>query len=171
MYQHFFDLYFTTATISDWKHLLKCNDLKDIIVDALRHLVAEKKAVVYEFVIMPNHIHIIWHIPEPHQLVKVKATLLSFTGHRFKKYLSTNQPENLDNYLVNLKDRKYQFWERNALSIPIYHNDVFLQKARYIHLNPIAEKWGLATIPENYIYSSAYRITNPKQWDFLTEFG
>jgi len=52
MYHRYFGLYFTTATILEWKHLLKNDALKDNIIDSLRFLVKENRAVVYDFVIM-----------------------------------------------------------------------------------------------------------------------
>jgi putative transposase len=170
MYHRYHELYFTTATILEWKHLLKLDHIKDVIIDSFRYLVKEKKAVIYGFVIMPNHIHIIWHIPAPFVLDDVKAALLSFTAHQFKKILKEKHSQVLERFRVNLKDRIFQFWERNALSIEIYHEDVFYQKLRYIHNNPCVEKWNLADIPENYVYSSAYCQTDATKWDFVTPF-
>jgi len=51
---------FFTATILEWKHLLIEDKYKDIIIESLRFLVKEKRVVVYSFVLMPNHIHIIF---------------------------------------------------------------------------------------------------------------
>jgi len=51
-----------TATILEWKHLLKPDRYKQIILDSLRFLVEQKRVKVYGFVIMINHIHVIWHI-------------------------------------------------------------------------------------------------------------
>jgi putative transposase len=167
MYQRYFDLYFTTATILNWKHLLHSDQMKDVIVDALRHLVQERKAVVYAFVVMPNHIHLIWHIPEPYILDEVKGTLLSFTAHQFKKILKVSNPLELEQYRVDLVDRIYQFWERNALSVAIYHDEVYFQKLQYLHWNPCAERWSLAQMPEAYRYSSAYLVNGNQFWDFV----
>ena len=50
---------FFTATIQKWKHLLKEDKYKNVIVDALRFLVKEEKVTLNSFVIMSNHIHII----------------------------------------------------------------------------------------------------------------
>ena len=50
---------FFTAIILEWKHLLKPDKYKDIIIDSLRFLAKNKRVVVYGFVIMPNHIHLI----------------------------------------------------------------------------------------------------------------
>ena len=52
--------YFFTVAILDWMHLLKTEKFKQIVLDSLRHLVEKEKLIVYGFVIMPNHIHIIW---------------------------------------------------------------------------------------------------------------
>lgn len=51
---------FYTATILEWKKLLMPDQYKDIIVNSLRFAVEEKRAKVYGFVIMPNHLHLLW---------------------------------------------------------------------------------------------------------------
>ncbi len=135
MYQRYHNLYFTTATILQWKYLLQGDAMKDIIVTSLRFLTMKNRAVVYAFVIMPNHLHLIWHIPEEYTLTDVKSALLSYTAHQFKKVLQLQNPQELAHYKVDLTDRAYQFWERNALSIAIYHDEVYWQKVRYVHWN------------------------------------
>jgi hypothetical protein len=55
---------FFTATILEWKHLLKPDKYKDIITESLSFRVKEKQIFVYGFVIMPNHIHIICQVRE-----------------------------------------------------------------------------------------------------------
>ena len=57
-------VYFYTATILKWQNLLKPDKYKDIIISSLKYLVDNKKIEVYAFVIMPNHIHIIWKMLE-----------------------------------------------------------------------------------------------------------
>jgi putative transposase len=52
-------VYFYTATILDWRHLLKEEKFKQIVLNSLIYLVEKEKLIVYGFVIMPNHIHII----------------------------------------------------------------------------------------------------------------
>ena len=51
--QRYNDLYFTTATVKDWKHLLRPDKYKRIITDSLEYLVRERSVYVYAFVIMP----------------------------------------------------------------------------------------------------------------------
>jgi putative transposase len=72
---------------------------------------------------------------------------------------------------VNAKDRKYQIWERNPLSIDIYSRDVLLQKLDYIHNNPLQDKWKLCDKPEDYRFSSAaYYIYDKSEWDFISHY-
>ena len=65
-------LQFFTATNLWWKKLLQPDKYKQIIIDSLKFLVENKRVKVYGFVIMPNHIHIIWRIDENHKLEDVK---------------------------------------------------------------------------------------------------
>jgi putative transposase len=162
------NLYFTTATILEWKHLLKNDFCKLIVIDSLQFLRKEERAYIHAFVIMPNHIHLIWTIPGRNSLQDVKANLLSWTAHQFKKHLKQNHPIVLERFRVDLKDRQYQFWERNAFSFPIYHDKMFYQKMNYIHENPCSEKWNLADLPQNYKFSSAYMGYPSVFWPFVS---
>jgi putative transposase len=59
-YHNINKIYFFTATINNWQPLLACDNNKQLIVDYLNKLNAEGYLTVYAFVIMPNHMHIIW---------------------------------------------------------------------------------------------------------------
>ena len=50
---------FFTATNLEWKKLLLRDIYKDIIIGSMRHLVKNKRVIVYGFVIMPNHIYLL----------------------------------------------------------------------------------------------------------------
>ena len=67
------------------------------------------------------------------------------------------------------KDRKYQFWERNPLSIDLFAKEIFIQKMEYIHYNPVAA--GLCLYPEDHKYSSAKFYKNDTdEFGFLTHW-
>jgi REP element-mobilizing transposase RayT len=146
---------FFTATILEWKSLLADDNYKDIIIKSLKFLKEEGSIVIYAFVIMPNHIHLIWQIQDGYKQDNIQMRFLKFTAQQIKfKLIDTNDPR-LNQFSVNAKDRNYQFWERNSLSIDLWTHDVFMQKMDYIHNNPLQEKWCLAEFPEDYKYSSA----------------
>ncbi len=148
-----YEAYFFTATALEWKMLLKPDKYKDILIDSLAFLVAEKRILIHGFVLMDNHIHLIWHICYPNMLQNVQRDFLKYTAQQIKFDLQKHHPDVLNHFEVNAKDRKYQFWERNPLSVPIWSEKVLLQKLHYIHENPV--RAGIVKQPEDYFYSSA----------------
>jgi REP element-mobilizing transposase RayT len=146
---------FFTATILEWKPLLIEDNYKNIIINSLLFLKKEGSIVVYGFVIMPNHIHLIWQIRDGRTRESVQMRFLKFTAQQIKFKLLDTQDDRLSSFLVNAKDRKYQFWERNSLSIDLWSPTVFTQKLDYIHNNPLQPKWNLVQHPKDYKYSSA----------------
>jgi len=51
---------FFTATNLEWKRLLTPDKYKDIIIGTMGFLVEKKRVIIYGFVIMSNHLHIIF---------------------------------------------------------------------------------------------------------------
>lgn len=162
-------VYFYTATITQWRKLLKPDKYKDIILSSLRYLVAKRKMAVYGFVIMPNHIHLIWELLETNGKELPHASFTKYTSHQIQKDLRINHPKVLELFEVDLDTRKYQFWQRNSLPIHLYSPKVVFQKLEYVHNNPMRGKWYLAERPEQYFYSSAnYYLTGKDDFGFLT---
>ncbi len=160
---------FFTATNLEWKKLLKPEKYKDIVIESLRFLVNSKRIILYGFVIMDNHIHLIWQMQPGINLVDVQRDFLKYTGQQIKKDLQKYHPRVLAHFKVTAKDRQYQFWERNALSVELRTPQVFQQKIDYIHYNPV--KAGLCNLPEGYRYSSgSLYFTNKTEWGFLTHY-
>ena len=148
-----YELSFFTATILEWKHLLVDNGYKDIILSSLKYLTDNNRIQVYAFVIMNNHLHLLWHIVYPNKQEEVQRDFLKYTAQMILKDVRRNNPELLQDYYVGAKDRAYQVWERNPLTIAIYSEEVMKQKLQYIHENPV--RAGLCTHAEDYRYSSA----------------
>ncbi|MGN6532883.1 MAG: transposase [Ginsengibacter sp.] len=143
---------FLTATIFGWNHLLKGDEYKKIIVDSFAWLVKEKRCTINAFVIMPNHIHLIWKISDGIERKNVQGALFSFTAHEFKKLLKKNNTGLLDEHFVNKLDRQYQFWQREPMVKECWTKKFFQQKFNYTHFNPCQSHWNLAEKPEDYKY-------------------
>ena len=159
-----------TATILEWKKLLKPNKYKDIIISSLRFLVNDNRAKIFSFAIMDNHIHQIWQMMPDNDPEAVQRDFLKYIAQRIKKDLMIHHPKVLEHFKVDAKDRQHQFWERNALSIELRRHEVFKQKLDYIHYNPV--KAGLCRMPEDYLYSSAlFYETGKDNWGFLTHYA
>ncbi len=162
---------FFTATILWWKKLLQPDKYKQIIIESMRFLVNDNRVKIYGFVIMPNHIHLVWRINENCLLEEVQRDFLKYTAQQIKFDLQKHHPQVLSYFEVNLKDRKYQFWERNPLSIDLFDRKTVEQKLVYIHNNPLQEKWNLASHPRDYRYSPfRFYETHRNDFDFLTHY-
>ena len=161
---------FFTATINSWKHLLNDDEIKQILVNALDWMHQNNHASTHGFVLMPNHIHLLWSASGKYSPQKNELTLLRFTAHEFKKYLLQNNTNLLQEYLSTQSDREYHFWERRARTIDIANRKIAEQKLDYIHQNPLQEKWKLAEQQEDYFYSSAkFYLRNEGDLFFLTQ--
>ena len=160
---------FFTATILNWHHVLKRDSYKEIIISSMRFLVREERVRIFNFVIMPNHIHLLWKMNATDRRENVQRDFLKFTAQQIINELRKENPEALEKLRVDAKDRKYQVWERNALSVDIYSREVLAQKMEYIHNNPAQERWNLCFEPRDYKYSSIdlYEYGKSK-WDFLS---
>jgi len=102
----------------------------------------------------------------------VQRDFLKFTAQKIKYDLKDNDRDLLRQFEVNAKDRQYQLWERNPLSIDIYSRNVFIEKLNYIHHNPVQGKWNLCRYPEDYKYSTAkFYETGKDNWGFLTHIA
>jgi REP element-mobilizing transposase RayT len=98
---------FFTATNLGWKKLLKPDKYKDIVISSLRFLVNDKRAKIFAFVIMENHIHLIWQMLPDNDPEAVQRDFLKYTAQRIKKDLQRNHPEVLAHFKVEAKDRGY----------------------------------------------------------------
>ena len=158
---------FFTATNLNWKKLLQPDKYKDIIIDSLSFLVKDRRIRLYAFVIMSNHIHLIWQMFPFIEAKAVQRDFLKYTAQFIKRDLLKCHPKVLKYFKVDAKDRVYQFWERNPLSIELRTAKVFQQKLDYIHWNSV--RAGICRYPEEYKYSSAFFYeTGIDNWGFLT---
>ena len=80
------DLYFWTATIHNWIHLLEADEKKKIIIHSLQWLKQNDLAKIEGYVIMPNHLHLIWTVDQKNRKESVQGSLLK-TYSPFAKIL------------------------------------------------------------------------------------
>lgn len=162
----FYNSYFYTETIFNFAHLLADDNIKLIIINSLKYLVKQQLVDIYAFVIMPNHIHLIWNMLKMNGKESPATSFTKFTAHQIKSYLITRNPILLEEYKSEKVDRSYQFWKCDPLAIPLSTENILIQKLDYIHFNPTIEKWGLCQYPEDYKWSSASFYENA-----IDEFG
>ncbi len=160
---------FYTATIKDWKMLLRPEKYKVIIIESLQYLVKAERVIIYGYVIMDNHIHIIWKPTKLYSLKHTQLSFMKFTAQRIKRDLETNHKEVLKYFLVEAKDRTYQFWKRNPLCVDLYSDKIIEQKLKYIHENPV--KANMSITEGGYKFSSAsFYLEKEDCFDFVSDY-
>lgn len=137
---------FITITCLEWKPLLEQDRFKDIVIASMAFLSKAHRVNIYAFVIMPNHLHVIWQIMGEQKREDVQRDFLKYTAQQILKIFRNEKSLLQGELLVQARDRKYQIWERNSLSIPLWPDKVMWQKLEYIHYNPV--KAGICLYPE-----------------------
>jgi REP element-mobilizing transposase RayT len=164
-------LQFITITNLNWLPVLENEHHKAILIEALQPRTLLEQVSIYAFVIMPNHFHAIWHLHDGINKSAFQRDLLKFTASRILKHMLKNKNPLIEQLRVNAADREYQVWERNSLSIDIHSRSLFQQKLEYIHHNPLQPKWNLASVPEEYYFSSAsFYETGEDKFGFLKHY-
>jgi REP element-mobilizing transposase RayT len=161
---------FFTATCLNWQMLLEPDDRKDVLMDSLRFMVENRRIWLYGFVIMPNHIHLMWRRQDAWLEKSTEQIFLKYTAQKIKFKLIDSHSGELENYKSTQRDRLYHFWERRPYKATMFNREVARQKIDYMHYNPV--KAGLCSMPEDYKYSSArYYELNIDDWGFITHYA
>src|ERR1700751_5859777 len=131
------EVYFWTDTIKDWKHLLKQDKYKEIIIEELQWLKERAKIIIYGFVIMPNHIHLLWELLEKNGKEMPHASFNKWTSSNFLSDLRENHRQVLSFFEEKTSERNYRFWQRDPLAVLMDTKEKIEQKLNYIHSNPL----------------------------------
>ncbi|WP_282036167.1 REP-associated tyrosine transposase [Saccharicrinis aurantiacus] len=161
-------LYYLTIQIVGWVDLFSRQDYRDIVIDNLKYCQQHKGLVVYAYVIMSNHIHIIAQAEDNN----LSAVLRDFKSYTSKCILNriTEGAESRREWLLYLfkqaaikhkRNSQYQVFTHENHAIHLYSDKFIDQKLEYIHDNPV--RAGIVKEPEDYLYSSAsnYALEQP----------
>ena len=166
------EVYFWTITINQWKHLVKPDENKMIIINSLQWLVQKKLVKIYGFVIMPNHIHLLWEQLAMNGKEFPKNSFEKFTAKTFIEKMKANSDIALKDYKVKAVDRSYNIWLRDPLAIRVISRAMAAQKLDYMQLNPMQPHCLLCSRPADNRFSSAKLYDqNIDEFMMLTHFG
>jgi REP element-mobilizing transposase RayT len=131
--------YFLTCTVVGWLPVFTRSDTVQILYDSWRFLHDQGRLVLYGYVILENHLHL---IASSADLSKEIGDFKSFTARRLIDYLEVNNARTLLKLLHFLKarhktDRMYQFWQEGSHPQQIQNDEIMRQKLDYIHRNPV----------------------------------
>ncbi|GGI22987.1 transposase [Pedobacter mendelii] len=165
------EVYFWTDTIKDWYCVFENPLYKQVVLNTMKELVERKKVIIYAFVIMPNHLHIVWKMVQMNGKEMPYASFNKFTSHKIFEDMKSKSMSKLMSFKVDDQERKFRLWQRDPLAVLMDSKVKVEQKIDYIHRNPLQEKWSLCESPENYPYSSAnFYMTGFDNFGFLTDY-
>ncbi len=99
-------IYFWTATIHQWHCLFENDDFKELIIAYLKKLSDKGLLTIYAFVIMPNHMHMIFCQNKLNGKETPKGSLLKYTSHTLLKQLKIDGKADL--YKVDMANKSHQ---------------------------------------------------------------
>jgi len=152
--------HFITPTVVDWIDIFTRKCYCDIVIECLDYCIKNKGMILYGYVIMSNHMHLV---------IQSENGKLSDLIRDFKKFIAKSilekiqsSPESRREWMLqrfelatqsHQRNKKYQFWQYGNHAEEIYSINFMWSKLHYIHLNPV--RAGLVAKASDYIYSSA----------------
>ncbi len=111
-----------------------------LLIDVLRSNVATGKFQLHDFVIMPDHVHLLMTLPGNMTIEKAMQLIKGGFSYRLKKEFGFQG----------------EVWQRGFSEVRINDGQSFLQHREYIVQNPV--KAGLVDTADQYPYSYTYLV-------------
>jgi REP element-mobilizing transposase RayT len=156
------EVFFVTDTVVDWVDIFTRPIYRHIIIESLQYCQKEKGLIIYAWVIMTNHMHMIVGSSGDNKVSDILRDFKKFTSKEIIRTLLVESTESRRDWMLNRfeyagkNDKKitnYRFWQEGNDAQEIFLNDYFNQKLNYIHDNPV--KAEIVNRAEDYKYSSA----------------
>lgn len=157
--------HFITATVVDWIDVFSRKNYRDCIIECFDYCIKNKEMILYGYVIMSNHIHMILQSNDG-KLSDLVRDFKKFTAKTILDKIQ-NEPESRREWMLerfklatetHSRNKNYQFWQYGNNAEEIVSEHFLWSKLDYIHMNPV--RAGIVLKIEDYIYSSASNYVN-----------
>ncbi|MBN2349519.1 MAG: transposase [Bacteroidales bacterium] len=154
-------IYFVTITVVDWVDLFIRPVYKHVLIDSLKFCMENKGLVVYAYVIMTSHIHLIVCSNEKNSLENIIRDFKKLTSKKLIEAINENN-ESRKQWLLKKfefaanrikRGEKFRIWKDGFHPIEMFDREILEQKLNYIHENPVINE--IVEREEDYKYSSA----------------
>ena len=158
--------YFLTFQVIDWVDIFTREVYRKEIIDSFRHCRQTKGLVLYAYVIMSNHVHLIARA-ESENLPDVIRDFKKYTASQILRQIKKG-PESRKDWMLkrfefaaqsHSRNSEYQFWTHENHAMEIHSPGFMKQKMDYIHDNPVRAGW--VSEPWEWLYSSATNYCAP----------
>ena len=139
--------YFITASTFEKKCILQSERMAGLLINVFSHYQQQGKYQLHEFVVMPNHFHILITPLYPVTLEKAVQLTKGGFSYRVKKELGIEE----------------EIWQTSFYDRRVRDAGEYRRFRHYIHMNPVRR--GLVPVPEQFPYSPAkMRLDEVPQW-------
>ena len=126
--------FLVTSATFDRKRLFQVVARCDLFIETLQHYRREGYYLLHDFVVMPEHVHLLL-TPQNTTLERVVGLIKGGFSHRL--------------------DLKSPVWQKGFTDRRVRNREEFLAFRRYIHMNPVEER--MCERAEDYKWSSAWK--------------
>ncbi len=153
--------YFISFATVNWVDVFTRSLYKDILVESINYCIENKGLIVYGWIIMPNHVHMLIGT-EKEKMQDILRDLKKFTSRNILKAIIENPMESRKEWMLwmfkraganNGNNKEYQFWQQHNQPIELSDNFMLDQKLDYLHNNSVEA--GFVCEPQHYKYCSA----------------
>jgi putative transposase len=131
-------IFFATTKTSMGQRLLQSERNAGLLIDVLRSLVAEHRFKLHDFVIMPDHVHLLIEIGDDMTIERAMQLIKGRFSHRLSHELGY----------------KGEVWQRGFTEVQVLKKEDFEAHRTYIAENPV--KAGLVASTEEYPFCFRY---------------
>jgi putative transposase len=162
------NLHFITMTTVGWIDIFAYQKYKQLIVKNLNFCIEKKGLVIYSWVLMSNHLHLICSVNLGIKLSSVLRDFKSYTAKEIIKLIDDNSESRREwilhvmkfNASFNKRNEVYQVWQQDNHPIELESPNWIVTRLNYIHNNPVRQE--IVDLPEDYLYSSARDYSGKK---------
>ena len=146
--------YYITGTLVEWQPLFYRTEVRDVLIQEIRVALRRYSASLAAFVIMPEHVHLLLHLPSKYTLHKFCKCWRGRSARRIIDYfVMQGEQQILDIFAKHANGKcKYSAWKEQPRALAIYTTPKLREKIDYIHANPVRR--GLVQSPEEWPHSS-----------------
>jgi putative transposase len=130
--------FFVTTRTAGGRSLFQTERMANLFIEVLRTQVRLRRFVIHEFVVMPNHVHLLLTLPGEMSLEKAMQFVKGGFSFQAKRVLGFNG----------------EVWQRGFSDVWVGDEGSYLRHKQYIFMNPV--RAGLVTSPDEFPHSTAF---------------
>jgi putative transposase len=143
--------HFITTSCYQRRPLLGTSHSRDLFLEVMEQIRQRHQFVVVGYVVMPEHVHLLFTEPECGNPSLVMAALKQTFAHRLLRELRA-QTDAQTSQLWSTPVASGHVWQHRFYDFVVFTEKKRVEKLRYMHRNPVQR--GLVLRPEQWLWSS-----------------